>query len=333
MAEYIDFETDVNGNDSGDDDVVMSDYDRDFIDDETEDNEEPSFYGFVNQTLDPKEVLSECAEEQSKLIETMEASNYQYDASFMEEEPKIIDEFDTFEKRIKNFEQTLINPIGEQNRENSLFSALVYAIRYQKNKKVDQVSDSMLDEDIGSDFYQKLLELKPLLILNIANFEQACHSTNDLPTKNGYFLRIYELKEKFRSVTHDRPQKKNIIRKVSSCIKQKFNGFNIVAVEYDRQIRKDFRPIDIIYKPVKKQHETIQCFFSSQIHLAYRSSYNKGEKIEHGNACQCYFCSNYFVVKNRFDSHIRNCSGQPGIVYDLNLQNVVSFVEISNCIC
>ena len=75
----------------------------------------------------------------------MEASNYQYDASFMEEEPKIIDEFDTFEKRIKNFEQTLINPIGQQNRENSLFSALAYAIRYQKNKKVDQVSDSMLD--------------------------------------------------------------------------------------------------------------------------------------------------------------------------------------------
>ena len=103
MAEYIDFEADTSG-DSGDEDVIMLNDEQDFIDDETEDNEGPSFYGFVNQTLHPKEVLSECVEEQSKLIETMETSNYQYDSSFLEEEPKIIDEFEKFEKRIKNFE-------------------------------------------------------------------------------------------------------------------------------------------------------------------------------------------------------------------------------------
>ena len=134
MAEYIDFEADAGG-DSGDEDVIMLNDEQDFIDDETEDNEGPSFYGFVNQTLDPKEVLSECVEEQSKLIETMETSNYQYDSSFLEEEPKIIDEFDKFEKRIKNFEETLLNPIGKQNKENSLFSALVYCISYQKMGK------------------------------------------------------------------------------------------------------------------------------------------------------------------------------------------------------
>ena len=64
MAEYIDFEADASGN-SGDEDVIMLNDEQDFIDDETEDNEGPSFYGFVNQTLDPKEVLSECVEEQS----------------------------------------------------------------------------------------------------------------------------------------------------------------------------------------------------------------------------------------------------------------------------
>ena len=59
----------------------------------------------------------------------------------------------------------------------------------------------------------------------------------------------------------------------------------------------------------------------------YRSTFNKGEKIERGNPYQCYFCSNYFAVKDRFNSHIKNCSGLPGIVYDFNLQNVVSFEE------
>ena len=65
--------------------------------------------------------------------------------------------------------------------------------------------------------------------------------------KNGYFLRIYELKEKFRQITHETPKNKNIIRDVSSCVKQKFNGFNILVVEYDKKIR-----IDIIYKPINK---------------------------------------------------------------------------------
>ena len=34
-------------------------------------------------------------------------------------------------------------------------------------------------------------------------------------------------------------------------------------------------PIDIIYKPVKKEVEIIECFFSSQINLAYRATLAK----------------------------------------------------------
>ena len=128
-------------------------------------------------------------------------------------------------------------------------------------------------EDIGEVFYRYLAALKSDLVLdlNYANFEKTCYNSNDLLMKNGYFLRIYELKEKFWYVTHDNPKKKNIIRQVSSCIKQKFNGFNIVAVEFDRKFRKDFYPFDKIYKPAKKQHEVIQCFFPPQMHLAYTS--------------------------------------------------------------
>ena len=150
MAEYIDFEADDSGG-SADEDVIMTDEDENFSDDEIRGDEEPSFYGFVNQTLDPREVLAECVAEQSELIETMEASNYQFDNGFLEEEPKIIDEFDKFKKRIKNFELTLTNPEKieqtEQTRENSLFSALIYAIRYQKTQKKDLASDENLAEE------------------------------------------------------------------------------------------------------------------------------------------------------------------------------------------
>ena len=57
------------------------------------------------------------------------------------------------------------------------------------------------------------------------------------------------------------------------------------------------------------------------------TSYNKGDKVEHGNACQCYFCSTFYSRKERYDSHIKNCAGCPGIIYDLNLQNLVTFED------
>ena len=89
MAEDIDFEADASG-DSVEEDVIMTDEDENFINDEIRDDEESSFYGFVNQTLDPREVLAECTAEQSELIETMEASNYQFDNVFLEESLKLL---------------------------------------------------------------------------------------------------------------------------------------------------------------------------------------------------------------------------------------------------
>ena len=66
----------------------------------------------------------------------MKTSNYKYDFGFLEEEPQDIDDFDKFEQRLKNVEGTLTNPTKEQTRENSLFSAIIYVIRYQKTQNM-----------------------------------------------------------------------------------------------------------------------------------------------------------------------------------------------------
>ena len=68
-------------------------------------------------------------------------------------------------------------------------------------------------------------------------------------------------------------------------------------------------PINIIYKPVKKGTENIECFFSKKINLAYRTSFRKNQKMRHGTAFQCYFCSNYYGRKDKFDRHIEKCTG------------------------
>ena len=86
-------------------------------------------------------------------------------------------------------------------------------------------------------------------------------------------------------------------------------------------------PIDIIYKPVKKEDEIIECFFTSEINLAYRWTFSENQKIKHSTAYQCYFCSNYYGRKDKFDRHIENCTGKPGYVYKFNIQNILTFEE------
>ena len=199
-----------------------------------------------------------------------------------------------------------------------LFSALLYAIRYEKTHKKDVCSDEYnLKNDVGFDLYNKLIEIKPFFFLDFdySNFGRT------------YFFRIFELRDKFRYLTHDSAIQKNIIRNVSSCIIEKFNGIDVVRVENERSIRKKFSPIDIIFKPVRKVTETIQCFFSTEIYLAYRTTFNESEKIRHGGARQCYCCSNFDGKKDKYNRHVENCSGQPGIIYDFNLQNLVTFED------
>ena len=86
-------------------------------------------------------------------------------------------------------------------------------------------------------------------------------------------------------------------------------------------------PIDIIYKPVKKEDEIIESFFSSQINLAHRTTFSKNQKLRHSAAFQCCFCSNDHARKNKFDRHIQNCSGKPGYVYNFNIKSLLTFEE------
>ena len=135
-------------------------------------------------------------------------------------------------------------------------------------------------EEIGKNLFDDLKAMENNLVLDLdySNFEKTSYLANDLVMKNDYFLRIYELKEKFTQINHKTSKKKSIIREVSSCVKQRFNGFNVLSIEYNKKIRKKFVSIDIIYKPVKKVDDIIECFFSTDFHLANRAAFNKAVK-------------------------------------------------------
>ena len=72
-------------------------------------------------------------------------------------------------------------------------------------------------------------------------------------------------------------------------------------------------------------------FFPNEMHLAYRSMFSEGHRIKHSSAWECYYCSNYYVKKSKFDKRWENCSGQLEIIYDFNIQNLVTYEDNIKC--
>ena len=169
----------------------------------------------------------------------------------------------------------------------------------------------------------KLYENEKLgLVLDYQKFNTNCHEINSLLTKNGYFLRIFELRKKFRYLSFKNPKRKTIVQQLSSCINEKY-GFYIISIEYSKKLRKKFQLIDIIYKPIKSADEKILCYFSTDISKSYRNSCGDNEEISRGFAFES-FCKNRSDKQKR---HIENCSGVPGIIYNFNNKNMITFEE------
>ena len=72
--------------------------------------------------------------------------------------------------------------------------------------------------------------------------------------------------------------KNNVQRDLSACVVQKFNGYEILKIQLKGIEKWNHEPIDIIYEPVNDEIH-IQCFFTDDLHLAYRSYYSK-KKME-----------------------------------------------------
>ena len=87
--------------------------------------------------------------------------------------------------------------------------------------------------------------------------------------------------------------------------------------------------MDIIFDPVKHQKYRIDCYFSTDKHLAYRTLLSEGKSstVKHSRTSQCFYCSTYFIWKSRYDRRIGNCSRITEIVYKFHNKNLVTFED------
>ena len=94
--------------------------------------------------------------------------------------------------------------------------------------------------------------------------------TNEILIKKIIFS--YEQYDKFRFLIKKGVKGKiNVIRDLPSCVIKKFNDNNVLKREIKDEQKNVCQPIDIVYVPIKKSHEIINCCFTDNLHLAYRS--------------------------------------------------------------
>ena len=88
----------------------------------------------------------------------------------------------------------------------SFFYSILYTLRDQLTQKID----NELKEDEGAEISDEIYPLKEImrLDLDILNFENQCFQINRILNKNNFFLRVFELKEKFRALIKQDPKKK-----------------------------------------------------------------------------------------------------------------------------
>ena len=84
--------------------------------------------------------------------------------------------------------------------------------------------------------------------------------------------------------------------------------------------------------PVRKQDEVIKCYFVKDLRYAYRSIYQKTQKDFVANTLyEYYYCNDFWLIKGKYEKHLRPCGKKPGVIYDFTLKNIVTFEENLKC--
>ena len=258
---------------AGGDEVSLSD--EKFIDDETNfEDQAPSDYALTNFTCDLTDAMRD-GQEMAKELGLIDPDPQNFVSDSIDETEFEYDEFKDFEKRIINIEQGL--KIYKLDSKDYLFYAVFYGIYYSRlvekeNFEFCQDKEKLV-EVFGRDFFDKLQVKKGQLQLDlsVSTFEVIRHVVNGLLMTKKRFLRGYELRKKFRYLIKKMPKGKNVVqRDLLACFEVHFNGFELVRKLSENETRKLFKPTDVVYRPVSKINQILDCYFSKSTRNAYR---------------------------------------------------------------
>ena len=334
MADFINFEAEADFCQDTTEDVgdKVSDFpdvgsENSFIDDQDVNTDANFYRHFESVENNIEQVLKDAYNEGLEDIENFDEISNLCEGSEKESE---IDSCKNFEVDIQKFNETLFSRVDAEDQKvhNQFSSAILYALRFDKTGFKDHCDKKEFEKSIEEGLIEKLID-KLQFIVDLQKFQNICYEINFILSKYNYFLRVFKLKNKYRRFSIKDKSKHKIDRQLSSCLIEKYNNFRVISIEFERKERKLFKPIDVIYKPTKNIEIELLCYFSDDISKAYSSLHSLGEKgMTRVHKCyQCYYCNKVFIQEMRQKRHMANCSGRPGVVYNFDSQNLISYQD------
>ena len=121
-------------------------------------------------------------------------------------------------------------------------------------------------------------------------------------------------------------------RKLSACIRQKFNVYELLRNHLNSIEKRDFIPVDIVSEPTLDEKKNIECFFAPKFFLEYRSTVEKSRKggkiFNHTNAKQYHYCNNFFIKSDeKMKQHLSICAGKAGYTFSFDNGKIVDYQD------
>ena len=188
---------------------------------------------------------------------------------------------------------------------------------------------------LGDQIYFDLLEIEPETLHDKSLFGlfDRYHIINQVLAKNGFFLKFFERRNVYRFLIKKRVQGKNeVTRNLSTCVLEKFNGYENIRNNLWKKEKIDFTTINIVYEPSFDENVPVICNFTDQIHTAYKSyigRFDKGkERLSNRTIRQCYYCQNYFAKnKEMMKKHRLVCTAKEGITCSFDNGQILDYQE------
>ena len=121
-------------------------------------------------------------------------------------------------------------------------------------------------------------------------------------------------------------------KELSACLISKCNGFEFLRNSLKSKEKKDFIPIDIVYKRTLNDQKPIECFFALKIEMAYNAIIElvrQGKKnLSHRKPKQRHYCENGFIKsEEKMQEHLSCCSGKAGFNYVFDNGKILNYQD------
>ena len=210
MADFINVEVSVEDEVQEKEVNEVSDSDLDslssFIDNEETEDDVNFYCNFDNVETDIEQTLKN---EYGKSLEEIDDCDEISNLSESSENEAEIDEFENAAEKVKCFGETLMPKTKpeEETEHNNFVKVILYAIRFDKQNKTDICDKNDFKKVIDENLIDQLDEEKYEFILDLEKFYNNCYEINHVLSKYNCFLRVFELKNKFRHLTVKKQKK------------------------------------------------------------------------------------------------------------------------------